>query len=116
MKKLILLKILLLGLLTVPAAAQTQWTGGGGDNLWSTGANWSTDPAFPTSGAVSINNSEPLTVLYDIAAGTTFTNLHVSDASNSRSAMHMPSTLAPGDTITAHQLVLAFDNGGHSII
>src|SRR6266545_4319560 len=64
--------------LTLPTARATLrvWSGGGGDNVWSTGANWTNgappvaadDLLFP-AGAARLSNSN------NISAGTAFNSL-----------------------------------------
>src|SRR5215208_4529168 len=61
----------------VPAAnaATSTWDGGGGDDNWSTGANWSNDAAPIANDALVFDGGTRLTPSNDFAPNTTFSGI-----------------------------------------
>jgi autotransporter-associated beta strand protein len=86
-------------------AATCTWTGLGGNDNWSTGANWSTTPNPPAAGDdLVFSGSTRLTPSNDLAAGTTFNTLTIAAGSGNFVIGGNALTLTGGATALACNL------------
>jgi len=93
-----------------PSQAQVIWDGGGGDNLWSTAANWDTD-SVPTGSDIASVSSGPFTI--DIQNDVTAQYFANSNTSGEVVTLNIN---AGSLTETANTFGLRFLDGSNTVI